>query len=140
MEISAGSPLPIAEVADIGKGAYTQIITIIAPSSAVAGETVSVEVRIKNIWTDPVHIYCVGIRDSAERFIDWPDAWVAPGSTQSFYGSFTMPNQDVTLNVYSWYVGVDGYLYLDDTKSITVSLAALTPQFQGFGITDYSKV
>ena len=103
-------------------GTYTEIVEIVAPASAVAGSTVNVEVRIKNTWSTNVHIYCVGVLDSQTRFIDWLDAWVSPGQTQSFYGSFTMLSQNVTINAYSYYEGVDGYLYFDDSKSKTVSV------------------
>jgi hypothetical protein len=103
-------------------GTYTEIVEIVAPSSAVAGSTVNVEVKIKNRYSASVHIYCVGVLDSQTRFIDWQDAWVSPGQTQSFYGSFIMPSQSVTLNIYSYYEAVDGYLYSDDSKSKAVSV------------------
>lgn len=123
MEHPAGNPKPIAEVTGVGKGTYTQITAIAAPDSAQAGQTVNVEVKIKNNWTGYVHIYCVAVRDTVDRFIDWIDAWVAPGATQSYYGSFVMPNQSCTINAYSYYEGADGYLYSDDSKSKDVALA-----------------
>lgn len=138
-EHPAGNPKPIAQVAAIGKGTYTQIVSIVAPSSAVAGSTVDVEVKIKNLYSASVHIYCVAVLDSESRFIDWVDVWVAPGYTQSFYGSFTMPSKNVTINAYSYYEGVGGVLYSDDSKSKNVALAAVPPpEFAGFAITDYS--
>jgi len=139
-EHPAGNPKPIAQISGIGKGAYTEIISIIAPDSARAGETVNVEVRIKNIWTATLHMYCVALPDSLFRFIDWQDAWVGPGQTRSFYGAFIMGGGAVTINAYSYYEGVDGYLYFDDSKSKTVSLAVVpSPEFSGFAISDYSK-
>lgn len=116
-----GDPAPI--VGQLAAGTYTSIVSIVAPSSAVAGSTVNVEVKIKNLYSDWVHIYCVAVQDSENRFIDWLDAWVAPGATESFYGSFTMPNEDVTINAYSYFEGEDGGLYRDDSKSKTVTLA-----------------
>jgi hypothetical protein len=140
MEHPVGNPKPIAEVTGVGKGTYTEIIAIIAPSSAYAGNTVNVEVQIKNIYSGWVHIYCIGVLDTTNRFIDWLDVWVAPGSTQSFYGSFVMPNMGVTVNAYSYYEAVDGYLYFDDSKSQSISLATVgPPQFSSFLITDYSR-
>ncbi|MBA7659736.1 hypothetical protein ES703_67728 [subsurface metagenome] len=123
MEHPAGSPRPIAQVADIAKGAYTDIVDIVAPSSARAGETVSVTIKIKNIWTASVHVYAVGVWDSEERFIDWLDYWIPAGSTHSFSGSFIMPARDVTIHAYSYYEAADGYLYFDDEAQASVTLA-----------------
>lgn len=132
---------PVTGPRPVAVGTYTEIVDIVAPSSAAAGSTVNVEVKIKNRYSASVHIYCVAVLDSATRFIDWQDAWVSPGITKSFYGSFVMPNKNVTINAYSYYEAVDGYLYFDDSKSKTVTLAALpSPEFSGFVISDYSKV
>lgn len=106
-------------------GTYTDIVEIIAPASADAGSTVNVEVRIKNKWTDSVHIYCVAalhITPHPGNFIDWLDAWVAPGETRSFYGSFIMPNRNVTIIVHS--LCAPDLTYADDHKEKDVSLPA----------------
>ncbi|GAI60739.1 unnamed protein product [marine sediment metagenome] len=95
-------------------GAYTDIVDIAAPSSAVAGETVPVTIKIKNIWTSSFRIYAVGVLDSYDRFIDWLDYGVPAGSTHSFSGSFIMPDMDVTIHAYSFYEDEDGYMHLDD--------------------------
>ena len=121
-------------------GTYTEITDIVAPGSAVAGSTVNVEVKIKNRWTDYVHIYCVALPDSLFRFIDWQDAWVGPGQTKSFYGDFIMGGGDVTINAYSYYEAPGGYLYLDDTKSKVVKVTALTPEFRYFAVAEYNRV
>ncbi|GAI39775.1 unnamed protein product, partial [marine sediment metagenome] len=99
------------------------IVDIVAPSSAQAGETVPVTIKIKNIWTGYVHVYAVGVWDSEERFIDWLDYWIPAGSTHSFSGSFTMPNRDVTIHAYSHYQAADDYLYVDDEAQTSVALA-----------------
>ena len=117
-------------------GKYTEIVEIVAPDKAAAGQVVSVEVKIKNTWTSQVHIYCVAVLDSATRFIDWQDAWVAPGQIQSFYGSFIMPS-NVTINGFSYYEAVDGLIYFDDEKSKVVTLTELVPAFSEFAISDY---
>ena len=121
-------------------GIYSDIVEIVAPESAEAGATVNVEVKIKNIWTGSLHLYCVAVLDSAFRFIDWLDAWVGPGETQSFYGAFIMGGGAVTINAYSHFEGTDGYLYLDDSKSKDVRQAALAPVISDFTIADYAKV
>lgn len=121
-------------------GRYTDIIEIVAPSKAVAGSTVSVEVKIKNIWSTGVHIYCIGVLDSEARFIDWLDAWVSPGATESYYGSFIMPSRNVTIHAYSYYEAADGFLYSDDEDEKGISLAELVPEFSEFALVDYKTV
>jgi len=121
-------------------GTYSEIVEIVAPASAVAGSQVNVEVKIKNIWTNNLHLYCVALPDSAFRFIDWQDAWVGPGQVQSFYGAFIMGGGDVTINAYSYFEATDGNLYLDDSKAKVVKLAELMPAIGNFTIADYSKV
>lgn len=117
---------------------YAEIVEMVAPDKAAAGSVVSVEVKIKNIWTSQVHIYCGAVLDSHTRFIDWQDAWVGPGQVQSFYGSFVMPGQ-VTINAYSYYEAMDG-VYSDDWKSKVVKLIELAPGFSEFVIADYRTV
>ena len=121
-------------------GTYTEIVEIVAPSRALAGEVVPVTIRIKNLYSSGVHLYAVGVLDSETRFIDWLDAWVSPGATELFYGSFTMPNWDVTIHAYSYYEAADGYLYFDDSQEKSISLAELVPQFIQFEILDYLAV
>jgi len=120
-------------------GKYTDIVEIRAPATAVPGETVSVSATVKNTWTTPVHVYCVGVWDSEKRFIDWLDAWIAPGESRIFEGSLVMPSRNVTLNIYTYYEAIDGFLYSDDSKSKTVKVGELIPEFAGFGITEYVK-
>ncbi|MBA7511385.1 hypothetical protein ES705_03378 [subsurface metagenome] len=112
-------------------GVYTDIVQIVAPSSAIAGETVPVTIKIKNIWTGSVHVYAIGVLDSEDRFIDWLDYWISAGATHSFSGSFTMPNRDVTIHAYSYYEAEDGYLYSDDEAAKDIALAAPPEVFEG---------
>lgn len=112
-------------------GTYTDIIEIVAPSSAEAGETVPVTIKIKNIWTASIHVYAIGVWDTEDRFIDWLEYWIPAGATHSFSGSFTMPNRDVTIHAYSYYEGEDGYVYFDDEAAKDVALAAPPEVFEG---------
>ncbi len=121
-------------------GTYTEIVEIQAPESAVAGSAVNVAVAIKNTWSATIHVYCVAMLDSESRFIDWLDAWVDPGTTYYFNGSFVMPNKDVRINAYSYWEDTDGIWQPDDSKSKDVRLAELVPQVSEFSIADYSKV
>ncbi len=122
-------------------GTYTEIVEIQAPDEGVAGDTVNVAVGIRNTWTDAVHIYCVAVLDSESRFIDWLDAWVDPGETHYFNGSFVMPERDVTINAFSYFQASDGNVYLDDSQARDVKLsAAPAPTITNFSIADYVKV
>jgi Cys-rich repeat protein len=103
--------------------AYTQIVSISAPSSAAAGEEVEVTVRIKNIYTTTFSVACIAVRDTVDRFIDWETYNISPGSTHSFTGSFIMPDSDCEINVFSYYYGVDGYWHYDTEDSRDVDIA-----------------
>jgi hypothetical protein len=103
-------------------GTYTDVVEIVAPSSAVAGETVPVTIKIKNKYSASVNVAAIGVYDSEVRFIDWLTAWIPAGATQSFSGSFVMPTRAVTIHGYSYYYGVDGYWYFDDERTKSVSL------------------
>ncbi|GAI04014.1 unnamed protein product, partial [marine sediment metagenome] len=118
-----GAPVPIGQRAAVAAGTYTNIVDIVAPSSARAGETVSVTIRIKNIWTGYVHVAAIGLWDSEERFIDWLREWISAGDTYSFSGSFVMPDRDVTIHAYSYFEAADDYWYFDDEAEKAVSLA-----------------
>ena len=121
-------------------GTYTDIVDIAVSASARAGDLVLVTIWIKNTWSDSVRVAAIGIMDAAERFIDWQYSWIPAGATQSFSGSFIMPNRDVTIHAYSYYEGVDGWMYFDDEAEKDVSLVVLEPVFQHFGLTEYIKV
>jgi len=103
-------------------GYYTEITDIVAPSSAVAGETVPVTIKIRNKYSASVHVAAIGIYDTEERFIDWLKYWIPAGATHSFPGAFVMPARDVTIHAYSYYQAEDG-LYFDDEAEKPVSLA-----------------
>ena len=101
-------------------GTYTDIVEIVAPSSARAGQWVDVTIKVKNIWTDYVGVWTAGIYDSAELFIDFED-WIPAGSTHEYMGGFIMPNRDVTIHAYTYYLAEDGY-HFDDEAEKAVSL------------------
>lgn len=111
-------------------GTYSDIVEIVAPSTAAAGETVPVTISIRNLWTASLHVAAEGIYDS-EVFIDWPDYWIPAGETHSFSGSFIMPDRDVTISAHSYYEAVGGYYYFDDEAAKGVSLAAPPGVYEG---------
>lgn len=112
-------------------GTYTDVVEIVAPDSAAAGETVPVTIKIKNTYTASVHVSAIGVWDSEDLFIDWLDYWIPAGKTHSFFGSFVMPARDVTIHAYSYYEDLDGYWRYDDEDEKAVSLAAPPEVFEG---------
>ncbi|GAI70126.1 unnamed protein product, partial [marine sediment metagenome] len=100
---------------------YTDIVDIVAPSSAVAGKTVPVTVRIKNRW-DYILLIAADAVYNAVPFLHI-EYWVPTGETHSFSGSFTMPGTDVTIHVSSSYRVYGDVWELDDQAQEDVSLA-----------------
>lgn len=104
-------------------GTYTDIVEIIAPSEAAAGETVSVEVRVKNLHTASIYITVTGSVDGVELHFGNVALVVGAGEIHSYYDSFVMPSNSVTLWVWSWYWGTDSAWHQDDEASRAVALA-----------------
>ena len=128
----------------IAAGSYTEIVDIVAPGGAVAGERVDITVKIKNTYSSAIGILVGGALEYGVT--PWPQitfptnsANVAAGATKSFSGYFTMPDHDVTIHAYSYYYGTDGSWHFDDEKERDVDLQELEPTFRSFGVTDYSQ-
>jgi len=102
-------------------GAYTDIVEIDAPDSAVAGETVPVTIKIKNIWENILLIAADGTYDGVP-FLHM-EYWVPAGETATFSGSFTMPSSGVTIHASSSYWLFGDIWELDDEAEKAVSLA-----------------
>ncbi len=124
---------------------YAQIVEIVAPSQAVAGERVDITVRVKNLYSAPIGVMVGGGLEYGVS--PWPgitfpenNTNVDSGAVQSFSGNFIMPDKAVTIHAYSYWYGADGYWYFDDEKTKNVSLATLTPQVSEFRIADFYKV
>ncbi len=121
----------IGQLSPIGvaRGAYTEITEIVAPSSARAGDWVDVTIKIKNISTATVGVWTLGLYNSVERFVDFED-WIPAGSTREYMGTFIMPDRDVTIHAYTYYLTEDGYRF-DDEAEKRVSLAAPPEVYAG---------
>ena len=118
---------------------YADIITIDAPSSAPAGESVIVDVSVKNISGVDQYIAVTAVYDSTSIPFQFDYLLVSPGQTVIFTGWFTMPSKNVKVTAWGWYwTGTEWVL--DDTVTKNISLSVLTPEFSGFGISDYSKI
>ncbi|MBA7543916.1 hypothetical protein ES705_36259 [subsurface metagenome] len=110
-------------------GKYTDILEIVAPSSAKAGDWVNVTIKVKNIWTATVGVWTLGLYNSVERLIDFED-WIPAGSTHEYGGAFKMPDKDVVIHAYTYYLAEDGY-HFDDEAEKRVSLAAPPEPYAG---------
>lgn len=113
-------------------GVYTEIVRIEgAPSSAAAGQTVNIDVLIKNTYSATTSIMVGGALEYGVT--PWPtisfpskQASVMAGYTHRFTGSFTMPSSDVTIHAYSYYYGADGLWHFDDELTKVVSLSEVS--------------
>jgi len=111
---------------------YAEITEIVAPSSAVAGSKVDIQVKIKNRDSSTIGIMVGGALDygiTPWPSINFPDDWdnVAAGATKTFYGYFTMPSSNVKIHAYSyWYSPATYGWYFDDEKTKDVGVVAGT--------------
>ena len=131
-EAPPGGPSYIGQLAEVAVGAYTEIIQIIAPAQAASGELVTIEVRVRNLYTNSIYIATTGRYDSVDILPTEDYAIVDPGATHSFYFSFSMPDNDVELRVWSWYwTGTewyqDDYSYVDIALEEEIPVVSLWP-------------
>lgn len=106
---------------------YTEITEIIAPASAVLGDTVDVEVKVKNLCTFDITISITGKSDETILSFGPSYSKVASGQVRSYMASFVMPNKDVEVSVGSFFWGVDDEWHSDDTAQTTVSITEGPP-------------
>lgn len=101
-------------------GEKTEVTEVVVPSSAQAGAAVSVQVKIKNTTDSPLTVMAGGALEYGVT--PWPaisftdgSTEIAAGEEESFSGSFTMPQSDVTVHGYGYYYDEDeGAWYFDD--------------------------
>lgn len=104
-------------------GLYTEIVEIIVPPEAAAGDLVEVEVRVRNAWGGYLYIGVSGSADGIEPVFSPDNVYVAPGGIASFTASFTMPEHYVFVNVWSW-VWIE-YWYQDDYAYALIDLTVI---------------
>lgn len=114
---------PSPELTWFSPGNYTQIGVRVAPKVPV-GNTVEIEVILKNTHSDSVNMWPGRTQYDSTIFYVYDSAGrmhvvVGSGAQHSWYGSFTMPNKDVTLLVESWYEGSDKW-YPDYSVTLTI--------------------
>jgi len=118
---------------------YADIIKVDAPTSASAGDQVSVDVSVKNISSSDQYIAVTGAFDSTSIPFQFDYLLVSPQETVIFHGWFTMPSKSVRVTVWSWYW--DGSKWVqDDQMTRDIALVTLTPQVSEFKIADFYKV
>ena len=119
---------------------YAQIVSIDALASAHPGDLVSIAVQIKNLADYGFYVALTGDQNGSGITYSPDYTGVDGGAIFTFYGSFFMPNQKVTITVTTWWWGSDNTWYQDDTKTKTVNLVTLTPSVNQFKIADFAKV
>ena len=123
---------------------YADIVGIVAPAEAVAGNRVDITVRIKNLYSSTIGIMVGGALEYGVTpwpGINFPDDTenVAGGVTHSFNGWFTMPSKRVTIHAYSYYYA-DGSWHFDDEMTRAVDLAAVPEsEFGSIEIISYAR-
>ena len=118
---------------------YADIIKIDAPASAAVGDTVIIDVSVKNISSNDQYIAVTAGYDSTSFPFQFDYLLVSPGQTVIFRGWFTMPSQKVRVEAWSWYWDNNNWVQ-DDQMTKDISVAMLTPQVSQFQIADFSKV
>ncbi len=115
------------------------ITKIDAPSSAPAGEQVTVDVSVKNISVSDQYIAVTAVYDSTSFPFQFDYLLVSPGQTVVFRGVFTMSSNSVRVTAWSWYW--DGSKWVqDDLMTRDIAVSVLNPQVSDFQILDFSKV
>lgn len=130
---------PVGHPAGVAAGIFTAITAVRAPSQAPAGQQVTMEVDIVNIVDSGLYLAATA-QDAGVSFSVSPGyAWVDSWAKYTFVITFAMPNRNLRVNIYSWWW--DGSTWVvDDSGYVDIALGAVTPQFRGFGLKDYSKV
>ncbi len=114
------------------------IVALNAPSSAPAGETVIIDVSVKNVSTVDQYIAVTAVYDSTSLPFQFDYLLVSPGQTVLMRGSFRMPAKSVKITAWSWYW--DGSQWIqDDQGTKDIALATVTPLVSDFRIADYYK-
>ena len=111
-------------------GTYTDIVAIAAPSEAAYGDLVSIEARVRNLAGFAIYISTSGKFDNTIFNLAPEFATVGLGETYSFSGSFSMPNRDVRVYVWSYYWTGEAW-QLDDEGYIDIALAVPPEVFAG---------
>ena len=140
--LTSVSPSIPQDITAIAAGTLTEILNMWATAGPLAGDQVNVTAIVKNISSESLYITCTGLYDDTPLTFSPDYIWIDPGKNYSFKASFTMPNKDIRLHVWSFYwTGaewiVDDYVYLD----IALGEAPLPTkeEFKNLEITSYTE-
>ena len=119
------------------------IVKVEAPSQAAAGDTVIIDVHVKNLAADYSYIAVTGLYDSNPVSFQFDYLNLAPQETIAFRGWFTMPSKNVRVQVWSWYW--DGNTWQvedrgDDYNYRDIGITELVAEFANVAITRYEKL
>ncbi len=117
-----------------------QIVSIDAPANATPGDTVIVDVYVNNNSAQDMYLSVTGVFDSTNLSWQFDYLLVSAGQTVVFRGTFTMPNTNVRVTIWSWYWDTAVGWVLDVTNYVDITLAVLAQAISEFQISDYSKV
>lgn len=119
------SPPPGVGARILEAGAYTDIVSVTGPASVAPGQKVELTVSVKNKATYSIYISTTARYDNTEFDLRPGYTLTAAGKTVKFSGSFTMPNEDVTVRVWSFYwTGTEWYQ--DDDYQVSIKVAKPT--------------
>lgn len=118
------------------------IVKVEAPSQAAAGDTVIVDVHVKNLAASDSYIAVTGVYDSNPVSFQFDYLLVSPQQTVIFRGWFTMPSKKVRVQVWSWYW--DGSTWQvkdkgDDYEYRDINITTLVAEFTDIAITKYER-
>lgn len=105
----------------IEAGSYTQIVGIYGPSEARVGDTVIINVAVKNIWSGAFYVTILGKYDGVDINPSLDYLLINPGETLYFYFTFTMPAKNITLDFRSYY-WADSQWLEDDSQQASIDL------------------
>lgn len=107
-------------------GTRTEIVEVIAPSEADAGDLVTVEAKVKNLTTADLEVLVGGF---LEGYGFSTEIWFSPeyisipkGEIRSFTYEFTMPNEDVIIVAWGYYWSGTDWTREEPSASVAVLL------------------
>ncbi|GAJ04968.1 unnamed protein product, partial [marine sediment metagenome] len=110
----------------IAAGTLTEILNMWATAGPLAGDQVNVTAIVKNISAESLYITCTGLYDDTPLTFSPDYTWIDPGKNYTFTASFTMPNKDIRLHVWSYYWTGTEWLW-DDYVSLDIALGEAPP-------------
>jgi|GEM_PF-2338839 len=105
----------------VGLRTYLEIVKVEAPSAASYGDTVSINIYVKNKWTTRIFATVTGAYDTAP--VTGDSHYVEPGAQRIFGLSFTMPNKSINLWIWAWYWTATGWSTSPDDEYGPVKIA-----------------